>query len=389
MTVKRSDTKQSGKKEAAVIGLGNVGGALMVALARMPLVGKVTLVDRDVFERANLLTQNIMPADVGKPKALVAARRLQRINPALAVTAIVDDVANVPLGKLRGDVVACCLDSRRARAVVCSAAWRLGMPMVDSGVSTADGLLLARVTTYVPAKENPCIECAWDEQDYETLEQSHPCDELSADAAPTNSPLSLGMLAASLQAIEMEKCLAGDNAHWARGRQVMIDARNHTHYVTTLRRNPTCRFDHETWDIRPIRLDPGRATLNEVLHLGYRAGMKNGAVSLHVECQSFVTQMQCPRCGHAIEMLGLAGRLSPAQRVCRKCESPMRPVGLDTWDRLEVTRATAGLRKSTLGRLGIRRGDVLTIEDESGRRARMEIGTGRPRATRPNRGVSA
>jgi len=53
-------------------------------------VGGVTVIDKDVYEASNLLTQDITPRDVGRLKARVQARRLRRVNAALRVTAIAD-----------------------------------------------------------------------------------------------------------------------------------------------------------------------------------------------------------------------------------------------------------------------------------------------------------
>src|SRR5439155_23871873 len=129
----------------------------------------------------------------------VQARRLRRINPALAVTEIFAAVENVALGLLRGAVLLACLDSRAARRSVNTAVWRLGMPWIDAGV-LADGLL-ARVNVYLPGPDQPCLECAWEERDYEALEQEYPCAGQGV-APATNAPSALGALAASLQALE-------------------------------------------------------------------------------------------------------------------------------------------------------------------------------------------
>jgi adenylyltransferase/sulfurtransferase len=169
-------------------------------------IGRVTLIDRDTYEKKNLLSQDITPQDVGRSKAAVQARRLRRINPALRVDVIVDAVQNVPLGQLRADIILACLDSRTARQYVNQAAWRLGVLWIDSGVEGRG--LLARVNVYVPGPDTPCLECAWDEQDYEALEQTYPCQGETGEPAPTNASSSLGALAASLQAIECQKLLS-------------------------------------------------------------------------------------------------------------------------------------------------------------------------------------
>ena len=164
--------KKSTGKSVTVIGPGgNIGSHLVAHLARMPEVEHVTLIDCDTYETKNIRSQDIAPADVGKPKVLVQGRRLSHINPATRIVAIVDRVQDRGLGDLRGDVILCCLDSRESRRWVNEAAWRLAVPMIDAGVEP--GGLLVRIEVFVPATGNsPCLECGWDDQDYALLEQT-------------------------------------------------------------------------------------------------------------------------------------------------------------------------------------------------------------------------
>ena len=64
--------------------------------------------------------------------------------------------------------------SRRARQHVNLIARRLGTPWIDAGVE--GGSRLARITTYFPGEELPCLECGWSQQDYASLEQVYACD---------------------------------------------------------------------------------------------------------------------------------------------------------------------------------------------------------------------
>ena len=152
---------------------GNIGSHAIPHLARMPRVSRVTLIDSGRYESGNLSAQDIEASDIGKPKAEVQAQRLSRINAGLVVTPMSVAVEDVPLGALRADVIVACLDSRGARLVVNQAAWRLGVPWINAGVD--GGGLLARVQTFVPAPNAPCLECAWSQADYDAIEQDYPC----------------------------------------------------------------------------------------------------------------------------------------------------------------------------------------------------------------------
>ena len=215
-----SGSQASSEVIVVIVGAGgNIGSHLVPHLARMRQVDRVTLIDRDVYEARNVYAQDITPRDVGKPKAVVQARRLRRIRPSLHVEAISDAVERIPMGTLRSDVILSCLDSRISRQQVSQFAWRLGIPLIDAGVEA--GGLLARVNVYVPGRDTPCLECAWDDRDYDALEQTYPCLG-HAEVAATNAPSSLGSLAASLQAIECLKLLDGRADQAVVGKQVLL-----------------------------------------------------------------------------------------------------------------------------------------------------------------------
>ena len=60
------------------------------------------------------------------------------------------------------------------------------------------------------------------------------------------------------------------------GQEVLIDAATHKYFVTALRRNPKCRFDHRIWKISTLQADPGDLSLGAALRLGKH----NGSASL-------------------------------------------------------------------------------------------------------------
>jgi len=344
-----------------VIGAGNIGSHLLPLVGRMPMVGRVTIVDHDSYEEKNLVSQSITPSDVGQPKAAVQARRLRDIDPRLRVTPIVERIENVPLGAFRADVLLGCLDSRLSRRIASGIAWRLGMPFIDAGVQP-DGML-ARIQVYRPGSTGACLECMWDDQDYRAEQESFACDGARIEAAPTNAPGCLGALAAALQAVELEKILAGDWAHVATGCEVLIDATSHRHFVTRLPRNPACRFDHRTFVAREFRGTPGVLTLTDLFALG--SGF------LGVEGQQFARQWACPACQTTREVFGLRDRLA-ASVTCPECGRGMRAIGFLMLDRLSAADVPDGLLSAPLSSLGFRGGDIFSGE-VSGDEAHFEI----------------
>ena len=350
---------------AVLIGLGNIGGFAAGLFARLRGLECLTLVDRDTYDESNLFAQDITAADVGKPKAVVQAERLRRIIPALRVEAVVDDIEHVPLGLLRADVLVACLDSRRARQSVNQIAWRLGVPWVDAGVRAES--LLARVNVYAPAAGQPCMECAWDRRDYELVEQVYPCNGDAPASAATNAPASLGALAAALQVLECQKLLAGETESAAVGRQILLDAASHRHFVTSYRRNPSCRFDHATWQIEMLDRQPHQLTVGDAFALA-PPGRDADGPALRVEGQVFVMKLTCPACGDSLPLFWrLSGRLGDAQQ-CRRCQRRMRATGFEVAEWLREQHLPPRALGYPLCDLGFSAGDVVCVRNAGGER---------------------
>ena len=136
-----------------MIGLGNIGSHLVPHVARMPGIGRVVLIDPDVYGDANRSSQAVGEGDIGRAKAVVQAEVVRRVNPDLAVTRLPHAVEDVPLGCLRGDLILACLDSRATRQYVNEAARSLGVPWIDAGVEP--GRWLARVNVYERPSPSP------------------------------------------------------------------------------------------------------------------------------------------------------------------------------------------------------------------------------------------
>lgn len=345
----------------ALIGLGNIGSPLVEMLTRLEAVKRLTLVDRDVYEEQNLRGQAILPGDVGRPKAFVQAERARQISPALHVEPIRASVEDVPLGLLRADVMLACLDSKYARQQVNQIAWRLGIPWVDAGVA-ADGLL-ARVNVYSPGEDQPCLECAWGDGDYRTLEVKRPCQAEGVET-PTRAPAFLGSLAAALQAVECDKILAGDLKSAAVGRQVTFVAPSHQVLTMTFRRNPKCKFDHRTFHIQPFRCEPKNLSLRRFIKaLGKEIGGKD-RVQLHVDGKPFERRWRCA-CGHVKAVLGLAGRASASDRACPCCGASMASVGFAMLPSLCEAMLTTRELAKPLSVLGVLSGDIVVARTEN------------------------
>jgi molybdopterin/thiamine biosynthesis adenylyltransferase/DNA-directed RNA polymerase subunit RPC12/RpoP len=328
-------------------------------------LAEVMVVDRDTYEEKNVVSQNVRPKDVGKRKAEVQARVLKEIDPDLKVTTCSDAVENIPMGRLQCNVLVACLDSRQARRYVNRIAWRLGIPWVDAGVE--QGGLLARMNVYRPTADAdaPCLECAWDERDYEMLSAEYSCAGGAPGVSATNAASGLGALAASLQALEIQKILDGQWEQVAVGAQILIEARHHHFYRSSFRRNPTCRFDHRTWRIRHLPSAPDAVPLSDAFRLGGNG--KNGQheqTVIRLEGRVFITGGWCPDCGHRSQMMCLEGRLLPRQKTCFRCGREVAVIEMT--DKLTSGEMPAPLMRRDLSRLGLRSGDIVTVSNGHG-----------------------
>jgi hypothetical protein len=157
-----------------VLGCGNTGSHVAPHLGRQQGISRVILVDPDVYEPANLRSQDIRLEDVGRPKVRVQADRLEAIRPELEVLSFESRLEDVPLGYYQDSVAISCLDSRVARLQLNQIVWRIGSTLIDTAVDAASRL--CRVSVFVPGERNPCIECGWSPDDYQLLEQVSACD---------------------------------------------------------------------------------------------------------------------------------------------------------------------------------------------------------------------
>jgi adenylyltransferase/sulfurtransferase len=327
---------------------GNIGSHLVTHLARLPGISRLTLVDPDDYDEGNLRVQNIDALDVGKSKVLAQAAKLQRINPELKVMALAERIEDVPRGLLRCDLMVSCVDSKAARQHINEICFRLGSPWVDSGVLGSQ--MLARVNAYAAESAEPCLECCWGPDEYALVEQDYLCAAGTGAAFPTLATSALGALAASLAAIEISKILAGDWASSVVSRQVVLDAHHHAMVTTKGRRNPSCRFDHLTWEIEPWHCRPDRTTVEAAL-------TKSG--SLQIAGHRFVKDLACPGCGRQENLF----RLNRPLARCARCDRRMATTGFTAMDRLDATLPEE-VRALTLAQIGVRTGDVVSAGDK-------------------------
>jgi molybdopterin/thiamine biosynthesis adenylyltransferase len=144
------------KSKVAVVGVGGLGtvSSLYLALAG---VGQLRLIDQDTVETPNLHRQILYSLDdLHYPKAEVAAKRLEKLNPLLKAEPVSENVNSGNVEKLLAgvDIVVDGLDNMFTRYLVNRACVKLGVPYVFGAAIGIEGNL----SVFAPP-ETGCLEC--------------------------------------------------------------------------------------------------------------------------------------------------------------------------------------------------------------------------------------
>lgn len=227
-----------------VIGAGGLGCAAIPYLAGAG-VGTLGICDFDEVQASDLHRQVLYGArDVGKPKALLAARVAERVNPFITVR----DHA-VRLNRETGadlfrqyDVVLDCTDNFPTKFLLNDVAIETGTPLVQSSIYQFEG----QIQILDPSASGGCLRCVWPETPPEGCVDS--CAESGV----------LGVVPGvfgALQASETLQLLLGLDRP-LRSSMLLVDLRTCT--VTHLRRplNPHCPICGDGVRLPEVDLDP-------------------------------------------------------------------------------------------------------------------------------------
>ena len=142
-----------------IVGAGGLGSpaGLMLAAAG---VGTIGILEFDTLEASNLHRQVLYDAaDVGKPKAEMAARRLKAQNPFITVNIHAAKATAETLPTLfdQYDIVLDCTDNFATKYLLADAAILYGVPVVQASIHRFEGQLL----TIDPRSDGGCLRCLW------------------------------------------------------------------------------------------------------------------------------------------------------------------------------------------------------------------------------------
>jgi len=133
---------------ALIVGCGGLGGFVTELLARVG-VGRLTVVDGDVFAESNLNRQlYCTPVTMGKSKAAAAAERVGAVNPLVSCEAICEFLTEENAERLLAghDIAVDALDNADSRALLLEAAARAGIPLIHGAIAG----FLGRVSVIYP-----------------------------------------------------------------------------------------------------------------------------------------------------------------------------------------------------------------------------------------------
>jgi adenylyltransferase/sulfurtransferase len=149
------------RSSVLVVGCGGLGAPVITYLAGAG-IGRLGLIDADHLEASNLHRQTLYAlADVGAPKAALAAARVAALNPQVDVRAHVlrlnrDNAAGLIANF---DLVIDCSDNFATRFILNDVCMQLGKPVILASVYQYEGQL----QVVRPGADGACLRCIWPE----------------------------------------------------------------------------------------------------------------------------------------------------------------------------------------------------------------------------------
>ena len=211
-------------------------------------VGRLLIVDRDNVELSNVSRMIFFESsDLGKNKAEVLARNLQKKYPHVETIAFRGDLEKMPLKLyLDSQLVVCGLDNVVSRIYLTQICRKYTIPMVDGGITGFN----ARVHVYMPP-DNACPICMFPSNQYsQIVGLRNPCDAPLEQNAVPSFATSISLVS-SILAQEATKIILGSddyrtNATWPENsgqplRSVLfIDLKNNRFSPMELKRGEKC-----------------------------------------------------------------------------------------------------------------------------------------------------
>lgn len=201
-------------KSVCIVGCGGIGGGVIENLVRIG-VGKLTVVDADVFEDSNLNRQVLSnEQNLGKEKTSEAAEQMGIISSEVSINPVQTrvDASNAESIIKGHDVVVDALDNVDTRKILEHACEKAGIPLVHGAIGGWNG----QVGVILPGGR--IIERVY--ADYET----------SGQEIKTGNPSFTPAIIAGIEAAEVIKLLIGSKSELL-NKLLMIDLLTHEYEI--------------------------------------------------------------------------------------------------------------------------------------------------------------
>jgi molybdopterin/thiamine biosynthesis adenylyltransferase len=308
----------------AVVGVGSVGRPLALGLARLQ-VGEIRLVDPGRYKPESLLTQPILPEEVGAAKAGSTARLCRALSPATRVLAFDGPVQAVsPAALADVDAVLLATDNLAAEVAVGQLCLWLGLPLIQASVH--GDTFVAQVRFFRnTGGEGPCPACGFGPAEWAHLnrETTFSCEGRDQDGsagrtvtAPTRSVSFLCELAADLALTRLLRFVLKLGAA-PQDSVLEYCGYSERSVLSPLKRDADCPCDHSAW----VRAAAPRAladcTPRELAEAAGLSTESDDVMSLALASLPFIERGACADCGRELEV----GRFGAAGR-CGGCSGP-------------------------------------------------------------------
>jgi molybdopterin/thiamine biosynthesis adenylyltransferase len=201
----RADASALSTWKIAVVAAGSVGRRIALSAARLH-PHTLWIVDPSRYKAESVLTQEIMPSDIGEWKATSTARACKAISPATSVFSFAGPIQQLPADAF-ADAHACALstDNLKAEVETGQRMLRMGIPLAHAGVH--GDTLVAQVRFFANSDgQGPCPACGFSQAEWDHLNREtefrcagpNGAEELT-EVAPTMSTAFLCSLAAILR----------------------------------------------------------------------------------------------------------------------------------------------------------------------------------------------
>ena len=227
-----SEVGESGQEKlrsakVLVVGAGGLGSSALMALAGAG-VGTIGICEHDRLEISNLHRQPIYEfAAIGRSKAVLAAQRIQTLNPFIKVVKHVERISEQNSQELisKYDIVLDCTDNFETKFLLNDMCRQLGKTLIQASIYQHEGQLMIVKPT------GPCLRCLWPQvPDHNGLQD---CEEAGV----------LGTVPAifgTLQASEAIKQIVGIASPIAAGKMLIFNLRDYSSQQIAIPQNPEC-----------------------------------------------------------------------------------------------------------------------------------------------------